>query len=231
MNAIATPLDQARTAYAQGRFVEAAELAEAMGTSESYALGAASLTAYGRFVITNDDDKVMIFERAIELANKAIESDPNNADAHLQLTRALGRYTRNIGRIRALNENIVERTREHLETALSIDEQSASLHHSMGRWHVGLTARMGSIAANLMFGGNKKDAAFHFNRALQLGPKDKEVYYGIAIGMLALSKRKYRETAQDLLQKAIELPIQDAYGQFIDDLAVARLAKLIDTGK
>ncbi len=230
-SAVAGSLEQVQAAYADGQFLEAADLAEAAGSSEACALGVSALTAYGRFAAA-DDAKETIFERAVELAAKAVELDPTNANAHLQLARALGWYAENIGRMRALNEKIADRTLEHLETALSIDANSALIHHSMARWHVELIDRMGAFSANLLFGANKQDAAFHFNRSMMLaGPKDKEVHYGLAVGMLDLSPRKYRDTAQRLLQQAIDLPIEDAYSEFIHQAAVERFAELTETGK
>ncbi len=228
--AFADSLEQARTAYTAGQFMEAAELAEAAGTSEAYALGSASLTAYGRFLAA-DEQKEVIFERAIEFAAKAIRIDPANADAYLQATRALGEYARRIGRAKVLNENIVAQMREHLEMALSIEENSASLHHSMARWHAELISRLGSFMANLLFEAKKKDAIYHLNRSIELEPKSKEVFYGLANGMLAISERKNHETARNLLQSAIDLQITDAYSEFIHQEAVDRLATLTQTEK
>ena len=45
-DASAQSLEEARSAFSEGRFLEAAELGEALGTSAGYALAARSLTVY-----------------------------------------------------------------------------------------------------------------------------------------------------------------------------------------
>ena len=63
----AQSFDMAQTAYAEGRFPDAARTAEIPGTSQGFALAAKSLTIHAYF-IAGDGEKKALYERAIELA-------------------------------------------------------------------------------------------------------------------------------------------------------------------
>ena len=179
----AQTIDLARTAYVEGRFIEAAEIGESLGTSEGYTLAAKSLTIHVQYIVGEKGNEAVI-EHAMAMATKAIEVDPNNAEAHLQLTRAVG------------------------------------------RWHVGIVARVGSLIARVTFKARKKDALAAFEQAHKLAPDSKEVYLENAIGLLQLDDRKYRSEVRELLQRAIELPVNDAYERILHDAALERLATI-----
>ena len=59
----AQSIDAARTAYAEGRFADAARIAGRLGSSEGYALAARSLIVHARYV-AGDDEKEALFEHA-----------------------------------------------------------------------------------------------------------------------------------------------------------------------
>ena len=59
----AQSIEAARTAQAEGRFFEAAELAETLETSEGYALAAEALAIHS-YYIAGDGEKQALFERA-----------------------------------------------------------------------------------------------------------------------------------------------------------------------
>ena len=85
----ADSFDHALAAYSEGRFIEAAETAETLGDSSGYALAAKSMVIHARYIAADPEEKQLL-EKAVELARKSIESDPENANAHLLLSRVLG---------------------------------------------------------------------------------------------------------------------------------------------
>ena len=89
----AQSIEAARTAQAEGRFIEAAELAETLETSEGYALAAEALAIHS-YYIAGDGEKQALFERAIQLAQEAIRSDAANPEAHFQAAHTMGRTGR-----------------------------------------------------------------------------------------------------------------------------------------
>ena len=92
----AQTMEQMRAVYAQGRFVEAAELGAAIKTSASHALAAQSLAMQGHFFAKGDEKKAL-FERAVELAREAVRLDTANPEAHIQPAHATGRYAQAFG--------------------------------------------------------------------------------------------------------------------------------------
>lgn len=221
----AQSIDAARTAYVEGRFMEAAELAEALGTSEGFALASKSVTIQA-YYISGDDEKDALFERALALAQEAIRSDPGSPEAHIQSARVMGRHGQTIGVLESASEGYAERIRDTVEKALRLNPEMPEAHLSMGMWHSEVVSSVGSFMADIMFGADEDDAIEFYERALKGAPEEKIVPLEYAIGLLALDDDEYREQARRLLQRAIELPVKDAFDDLIHQKAVETLAAL-----
>lgn len=219
----AKTIDDARAAYAQGRFAEAARIGESLGTSQGFALSAMSLSVHANY-IAKEGEKKELLEHAVTLARKAVLSDPKSAEAHLQLARAIGRRAENVGIFEAAGE--AEKIRESTENALRINPKLTSAHLSLGRWHSELVGAMGSFMARTVYGARKKDGIASFERALVLAPNAKDVPLQYALGLLALDDFQYREKARNLLMRAIGLPAKDAYERILHIEAVEALDNL-----
>ncbi len=219
----AKTIDEAKAAYAQGRFAEAARIGESLGTSQGFALSAMSLSVHANH-IAKEGEKKELLEHAVTLARKAVLSDPGNADAHLQLARAIGRRAETVGVFEAAGE--AEKIRESTENALRINPKLVAAHLSLGRWHSELVGAMGSFMARTVYGARKKDGIASFERALVLAPNAKDVPLQYALGLIALDDYQYREKARDLLTRAIGLPAKDAYERILHIEAVEVLNSL-----
>ncbi len=216
----AKTIDEAKAAYAQGRFAEAARIGESLGTSQGFALSAKSLSVHANYIAKKGEKKELL-ERAVALARKAVTSDPNNADAHLQLARAIGRRAETVGIFEAAGE--AEKVRESTENALRINPELVAAHISLGRWHSELVGAMGSFMARTVYDARKKDAIASFERALALAPNAKAVPLQYALGLIALDDYQYREKARGLLMRSIGLPAKDAYERILHTEAVEAL--------
>ncbi|MCY4313011.1 MAG: hypothetical protein OXD44_04825 [Gammaproteobacteria bacterium] len=221
----AASLEEAGTAYAEGRYLEAAQIAEKIGGASGFALAANSLNTHALYYAEKEEQSGL-FRHAMDLAERAVEIDPKSLRGHFELVRAMGKYAQGIGRIKAMSEKYAEQIREHLEIALSLDDNSADAHLALGSWHAGLIEVMGSFLAGVLFGANRKDAFFHIERALELDPDGIDTHYGSANGYLALGKRKYRKKAEGLLLRVAELPAQEVYQENIRGKAVQRIKEL-----
>lgn len=221
----AESIHEARAAYAEGRFVDAARIAEALGTSEGLALAAESLTIHAHF-IASKDEKEALFQRAAGLARQAVRTDPGNADAHLQLAHAIGRHAQAVGSLEAANRGYAGQIREATETALQLNSEMAAAHLSLGLWHAEIVGAVGSFLAYLTYGARARDALASLERALELAPDTKAASLEYATGLLALDENKYREKARKLLKRAIEIPTKDAYDRLLDNEALERLGAL-----
>ena len=223
--ASAESLDEARTAFAEGRFVDAAGIAEAAGTSEGYALAARSLAVYGHYAAP-EEEKKELFERALQLGEEAVRADTANPEGYFQSGHALGRYAQSIGTMTALRKGLGGKTRKMFEATLARDPDHALAHLALGGWNADIVSRAGRMMARVMYGATKKEAAAHFERALELAPESKVVLLDYALRLPKLAGRKGRERARELLEKAVALPVGDVYGGFVHERAVAALKAL-----
>ena len=119
-DATAQSIEDANAAYAEGRFVEAADMGEALGTSDGYALAAKSLAVYAHYE-GSDEEFSEVVERAIRMGEEAVAADPTNPDAHYQSAHAVGRYAQRVGAFTALREGLAGKIRDLLEATLAID--------------------------------------------------------------------------------------------------------------
>ena len=220
----AQSIEGARTAFAEGRFTEAADLAQVLDTSEGYALAANSLAIYS-YYIAPDSEKEGLFRRSVEFARKAIRLDAANPEVHLQLAHAMGRRAQVIGVLEALNAGYAGKIRNAIQEALRLAPDMATAHLSLGSWHAGVVSR-GGIIASLLYAASEEDALVHFERALELAPQEKVVLLEYALGLLSLDAIGNHEQARDLLERAIRLPQKDAHDRIIHRKAVERLAAL-----
>lgn len=218
-------MQEAQAAYAEGRFTDAARIAESLGTSRGFALAAQSLTVHGYFIAARGE-KEGLFERALGLAQKAVRSDPGNADAHMQLARATGRLAQVIGSLEAADRGYVEKIREATEDALRLDPDMASAHVSLARWHTGVVGKVGSFLARLTYGARENEAIASLERAMELAPDAKDVPLQYALGLLELDEDEHRERARSLLEQSVAIPAKDAFERLLDKLAKDRLKAL-----
>ncbi len=224
----AQSIDEARTAFEEGRFLEAANLAEALGISEGYALAAQSLAVYGHHVAAEDERKGFL-ERAMQLGEEAVRADSANAEAYYQSAHAVGRYAQSVGKLTALRRGLAGKIRGLLEDTLAIRPDFAEAHMALGSWHAGI-ASAGRIA-RFLYKGNRKNAVTHFDRALDLEPDSRVILLEYALNLPELDREDGRERARALLSRAAELPVRDAYEEFIQQDVLKALAELEEGGE
>lgn len=222
--AAAQSMEEMRAVYAQGRFVEAAELGVALKTSESYALAAQSLTMQGHFSAKGEAKKAL-FQRAVELAEQAVRLDAANPEAHIQLAHTTGRYAQSLGFLQAVAGGYATKVRESIEEALRLDPDKPSAHLSMASWHAEVVNAAGAMAG-FLYGATEKKARGHYERTLELVPDAKVVCVEYAFGLLLMDEERNREEARRLLRRAVEKPSKDAVDRFYQKQAASRLKAL-----
>ena len=221
----AQSMADAKSAFTAGRYLDAAGLAEAVGTSAGYALAAQSLAVYGYYVAP-EEDRTGLFERAMRLGEEAVRADPGNADAYFQSAHAMGRYAQGIGTMKALREGLGGKTRAMMDAALAIDPDMGEAHVALAAWHADVVAKAGRLVARAMYGATRQEAIDQFERALELAPHSNVALLEYARRLPALDREAGRERALELLSKAVELPVRDVYDGFIHQRIVAELAAL-----
>lgn len=220
-DANAQSIDDARSAFAEGRFLDAAELAEGLGTSESYALAAKSLAVYAHYVATDEERKDVI-DRAIRAGDEAVLADSTNPEALYQSAHAYGRFAQHHGKVSVLRKGVMGKIRDLLEAAIALDPGFADAILALGGWHADV-ADAGRMA-RWMYGGNREEAAELFEQALEMMPDSRVALYEYAARLADLDKDGGSERAGALLAKAAALPVLDVYDGFIQELVLAELA-------
>ena len=220
----AQSLAEAEAAFHDGRFLEAADLGEAIDTSDALAMAVAALAIQG-YYLADDGDKQPLFKRGMALAERAVALDGGNAWAYFQTSHAMGRYAQTLGVFEALEEGYAGRIHDALDAALALDPDMVQAHLSLGAWNAEIVASAGFIMANILYGASEEDALAHYERAYALAPDDSTVNLEFAIGLVTLDD-DYVERARSLFAHAVELPVEDAYGRIVRAQAEARLAAL-----
>lgn len=216
--------EEMRAVYAEGRFVQAAELGVALKTSDSYALAAQSLAMQGHFFAKGEEKKAL-FQRAVELAEEAVRLDPANPEAHIQLAHTTGRYGQALGFLQAVAGGYATKVRESIEEALRLDPDKAAGHLSMATWHAEIVNAAGPMAG-FLYGASARKARRHYDRTLELMPDAKVVCVEYAFGLLLMDEEGNREEARGLLERSLKKPSKDAVDRLYHKKAVARLAAL-----
>jgi len=211
-DATAQSIEDARSAHEDGRFLEAADLAEALGTSAGYALAAQSLALYAHYEAA-DHEWSEVVERAMRMGEEAVRTDPASPDAHCHYAHAVARYAQRVSTMTALRKNLAGKIRDSLEAALEIDPDHAMTHLMLGIWHADVAAA--GFLARRIYGANREDAVHHYERALELAPDSKVLLYEYAISLHGLDEERGAERAREMLEKALELPVRDVYEEYV----------------
>ena len=217
-------LAAAQEAYAAGRFVESAELAEALGTSDGQAFAAMCLSFQAQYLAA-EDDKPALVARALALADEAIRLDPDNADAYLQSARALGLHAGIIGNVKALRQGLAGRSFDLVSAALERAPDRAEAHLGVAGWHADIVAA-GFFARAMFKDADKEVAVQHFERALELAGDSKLVRLEYARRLPKLAGKRGRERARDLLAEAAAFPVGDFYDGLVHEEVLRELAAL-----
>ncbi len=206
-----------------GDFYEAAEIGARLGGLEGYTLAAAALAIHG-YEIAPESEKQGHFLRAIDYAEKAIEIDPNSSEASLQISHTLGRYAQTVGVAEALSGGFAERTKAAMDKAVELDPENVRAHLSIGSWHAEIVAAAGFMA-KLLYGANEEDALAAYQRALDLEPDSSTVHFEYAVGLMRLDDENL-ELARMHLEKAVSLPVKNAYDKIVQEKASRDLMAL-----
>ena len=211
-DATAQSIEDAHAAYAEGRFVEAADMGEALGTSDGYALAAKSLAVYAHYE-ASDEEFSEVVERAIRMGEEAVAADPTNPDAHYQSAHAVGRYAQRVGAFTALREGLAGKIRDLLEATLAIDPDYVDAMLALGGWHADIAAE--GFVARTMYGGSEEEAVKLFERAVELAPESRVVLHAYGIRLQQLDRERGTERAREMLERALSLPLGDAFDDYV----------------
>lgn len=124
----------------------------------------------------DEKERMKYFNAAAYLSEKAIKSDPNNADAHYTYAQALGRINEFASPKQQVASAKIIKT--ETEKSISLDPKISGAHHIMGRWHrtVAGFGAVEKLAINMLFGGVPEGGSYEaavesFQQAIKAEPK------------------------------------------------------------
>jgi tetratricopeptide (TPR) repeat protein len=196
-------------AYHEGRFEEAVDLGESQGRL-GLVPAAFAATIYAQYLEMDEERKVEIFERAMQIAERATEACPDNANAFYMYAVAQGRYSQFISMVEALAKGLAPKIRAAAERCLELEPDHAEGHVTLAGWHAEIVDKVGGMLAGLSFGAKKDLAEEHYERALALAPASPVPHVEKAAGLLLMYGESSRDEAMQLLQKAVTLEPADA---------------------
>ena len=149
----------------------------------------------------------------MRIGEEAVRADPTNPEAHCQYAHAVGRYAQGVGTITAIRQGLAGKVRDALEAALEIDPDYPGAHLALGGWHADVAAA--GFLARSMYGASREDAIRHYERAMELVPESKILLYEYGIRLPELDEERGAARAREMLERALGLPVRDAYEEYV----------------
>lgn len=217
----------AQQAYDAGQFDKAVALAQADGSGE--ALAFAARAAVAQAVSPEVGLCAACVQTAESLARNAITQDAKFADGYVQLAIALGLRGRLISLMSARSEEIPEKARAAVDTALQLDPNDVWARATLGAWHLEIVHRAGPILADLTYGAEEDEGVKNFRAALKIDPTRLVVNFQFALCLLALDTQRFRLDAAKALDEGSKDTRQDALTQLMR-VRLVKLRALLSTG-
>jgi hypothetical protein len=216
----------ARTAYADGKFIIAANLAESEGSADALSFAARARVADA---IMREELCLDCLTRAQATAEMAIAQDPNQAEGYVQLAVAIGFRGRLLSTLEAQSEGLAEKGRAAVDRALQLDPSNAWARASLGGWHLEIVHRAGRILASVLYDANEEEGLANFRAGLAGDPGSLLLHYHYALSILALDTERFRAEALETLQTGCKDKRTDALLAFTRKRA-ERLMETLKTG-
>ena len=223
----ATPVDDALALFAnyhqelsgldRARDILEAELQKNPQLETMLALARVYFTI-GDVRASTQEEKLAAYDRGRQIAKRAIEVAPRNADAHFLYGANTGRWGQTKGVLRSLF--LLPTVKEELNTIFEIDPNHAAGHALAGNVYLELPA---------IAGGSVAKAEEHFRKAIEVEPK----YTALRIGLAKVFIRKgeYVAARRELESVVNESAPANIADWTMKDLPRARklLAEITDT--
>ena len=214
-------LGEARSLFTAGEYLPAANKARAVGNAEGLALATQITCYYGRY-LAPEDDRLALFEGAVEMAAAALELDPDNAFVRVQNAHALGRYSQQIGVVEAISEGLASKVRDQIDAALALEPDNPSAHMLLANWHAAIINNSGFIG-RMIYGAEEEEVFAHYAEAIRVSPTDAQIRVEFARAILELDDEDNAALAREHLDAALAMPVETAFGGVLRGEATALL--------
>ena len=148
---------------------------------------------------------------AEKTAREAVKMCPDNSNAHLHLSIAVGRVALMVGGKKKVE--LSKEVKSEAEEALRLDPQNDIAHHVLARWNREVANLSGLLKtfAKILYGGlpdaSNDLAVKHFKIAIELKPN--YINHHLELGLTYEELKKW-ELAKEEFEKIADLPLQDS---------------------
>lgn len=209
---LAASVEEAQALLDRGDAKGAQDLALQLNNSEGFALAAKATTLGAALMAPNQQEAQ--FDKAVAYAKKALELNPNNADAHFELARADGRLAQFKGVLQSLG--LAGEVKSALNRAIELNPRMAGAYVALGLWNAEVP---------FFAGGNKGQVQPNFEKAIQLEPQVVTHRLEYANALLKVNLRN-KPSAIAVLERAVLLTPRNFWEQRDQEAARKMLADL-----
>jgi hypothetical protein len=189
-------------AFTEGRYADAAALAQQTESPDHLAFAARSLLAEAMSA-PDFVPPAGLLDRAEALARAALDTEPDHIEARLQLAIALSLKARPLSTREAMRTGYGEDARTLVEGVLEDDPHNPFAHGFLAVWHVEVRRRGGTIGASIL-GASVKKGRRHYQAAIEASPGDASIHWQYARALASLNAKKYRGEIETTLQAALD---------------------------
>jgi tetratricopeptide (TPR) repeat protein len=195
-------------AYHEGRFADAVVLGQQAG--DAGLVAAAFATTIDAQYLADENDKEALLKQAIELAEKALESNPNSSNAYYMYAVTVGRYSQFVNIIEALAQGIATKIKDAIVHCLELQPGHIEGLVTFAGWNAEIVDKAGAMMANLTYGAKKQQALELFEKSMAKEIQSPIPAIEMAYGLLLMYGDLERDQAAALLDSAIALEPIDA---------------------
>ena len=218
---------KAQSAYVAGKFIDAANIAEADGSVEALTFAARARIADA--IIRDGTYCSPCLATAEAIAQSAVDHDPKFAEAYVQLAVALGFRGRLIPLMEAKDQRLPERGREAIDKALELAPHNPWALAARGAWNLEIVTRAGPILADVTYGATRAEGMKYFHEALAADADNLTLHFHFALSILALDVGEFRTEATNALEDGSKDSRTDAVTKFTRKRA-GELKKILKDG-
>ncbi|MEO0983433.1 MAG: hypothetical protein AAFX03_12365 [Pseudomonadota bacterium] len=218
---------EALEAFAEGRFQDAAEHADAADDADHHAFAARAILAG---CMTGDTEPRHEHLKAAEArARAALALDPDHIEGRLQLAISLSLQARPLSTSEARKSGHGDVAKELAESVVEDDADNPYAHAVLAIWNIEVLRRGGRLGGVVM-GASLKQARRHYEIAAAATPDDASLHWQYARALAAHKPKKNREAINAALRASINASVDDELERIMQSRAIV-LAEALQTMK
>jgi len=221
-SALAEALQQAWRCYHSGDFQQAVDLAEQCGLLGHAAANKAT-GIYATYLEPDESKAQALFQQAVERAEAATETLPDDSNSHYFHAFNLGRYSQSISILTALSQGLGGKIQASLENAIYLQEEHSDANIALGTYYAEVIDKVGKMLGKLTYGATPAKALKHFEQAIELAPDAPIAYIEYGNGLYLLHGDSRLDEVTDLYVKATEMEPLDAMAKLDIEAALAEM--------